>query len=134
MNLSIGERIALINCLQQNTRAGSFLTLRSDRKLLENLSLSEGEFKDVGIRPEGNVVKWDGSKDPNKEFEFSDLDRAWIKSALKTMNTKEQLTQDYYGLYLEFVGEEGEKFSPSESDNVLPMPKKDDGPVEPEVA
>ena len=117
MNLSIGERIALINCLRQNQRAGSFLTLKSDRKLLENLSMSEQEFKDVGIRTEKEMVVWDGSKDPLKEFDFTDLDKDWIKSALKTMNDQNKLTQDYYGLYLEFVGDEGaDEFKPAPSE------------------
>ena len=59
MKLKIIERITLLDILPKE---GNFNTLKTLRKLKENISLSEEEVIGINVVQDGNRITWDNEK------------------------------------------------------------------------
>ena len=103
--LTIGERFALLGILPGE---GNFATLRIVRKLRENISLTEDEMKDFGVKQiqsnGGSQLTWDVNKATiEKEFEFGEFAEELIRTKLKELNDKDKLENNHFTIYEKFV-------------------------------
>jgi len=114
MKLTIQDRILIENILP---KSGSFLNLKIIKSIRENLTFTEEEIKECKITevfvPELNAtnVKWDVSKDVEKEIFISALGLDFISDLLKKLDNEKKLPMEYYYLYDSLVNkvEIGEK-------------------------
>ena len=113
MKLTVFERAVLVNVLPKE---GNFKTLKTVRKLREDLSLTEeeGELYKVAFlpgdkdSPEGKMtwktVDDDGTPIPQeKEIEVSKLGSELIQGILEKLNEQGKLTMEHYSLYEKFI-------------------------------
>jgi hypothetical protein len=101
MKLTVLERMALLHALPQE---GNFATLKIVRKLREDLSFSEAEYKAWGIEelPNGRM-SWKVNEE--KELEFGEKATDIIVASLKKLNETDKLTVDHLSVYEKFVKE-----------------------------
>lgn len=78
MKLGIPERIRLLAILPEK---GNLLTIKIVRELREELSFSEKEHKDFGIRTLGNNIQWDDNAKP-KNVKIGDQGKELIEKSL----------------------------------------------------
>ena len=104
MELSVFERITLLNILPKQR---NFATLIILRKLREDLSFDEAENKalDFQIKKNG-LVKWRTEADKPKEVEMGEKAFEIIVETLKRLDERELLTDQHYSLYCKFIGDE----------------------------
>lgn len=105
MKLNLFERFKLLEILPQQ---GNFVTLKIVRQLREDLSPSEGEYKEYEIKllDEGRKVKWNPEKaQKEKDIAMGDVAKEVIVTALKTLNDKNELKGEYFTVYEKFIGE-----------------------------
>ena len=112
MNLTVMERVVLGNLLPAE---GDFITLKVLRKLREDLSFSDVDFKkwDIQTIPStdggGSRLAWkmvnDKGKPIDQEAEISIGEKATdvIVESLEKLNESKKLTNDYFTLYEKFV-------------------------------
>jgi len=93
------ERLALLHVLPQE---GSFATLKIVRKMREDLSFDEEEYKRIGMKelPNGRTT-WE--KDEEKEFEFGEKATDIIVRSLRKLNAEEKLLADHLSVYEKYV-------------------------------
>lgn len=103
--LTVGERFALLGILPSE---GNFATLKIVRRLRESLTLTEGEYKEYGVKEintsNGNSLSWN-SKKANIEvkLEFGDMAVELIRTKLKELDDKKKLDSNHYTIYEKFV-------------------------------
>jgi len=102
MKLSIVERIQLIGLLPGE---GNAVTLRIVNDLRNDLSFSEKEIKEAGIKQdvENNRVVWNGACDLVKDVKIGDTARGVIVDALKKMDDEKKLTLAIMPVYERFL-------------------------------
>lgn len=132
MKLLVPERIILQGILPKE---GDFITLKLVRKLREALSFSEEEIKLLGFTYEfscpkckqvifspaplncgtcnvamvvGGNIRWKQENDPSKDVYMGSKAKELCVSALKELDQKKKLTEQFMELF--------EKFIPSESE------------------
>src|SRR3990172_10013569 len=98
MKLSITDRLTLLQILPSE---GDILTIKMVRDLIDRLSFSEQEFKDLNIRTEGSQALWD--KEIEIEVEIGPKALAIIVAALERLNQEKKLTVGYIPVYEKFV-------------------------------
>src|SRR5581483_6012396 len=96
MLLSVKDRILLFTLLPSE---GDILSLRTVRKLREDLAFSDDENRELKIQQTGPSYHWDPAADKLKEVELSGIAQAIIKNALKRMNENKSLTVDHIDLW-----------------------------------
>lgn len=106
LKMNIATRLKLSELLSD--QAGSYSRLKAIRAIRENMSLSDEEVVATGyvedIQADGRVnSKWNATKDPLKECEFTDVLVDVIVKKLKDLDKKEQLTDAQMPLYEAFV-------------------------------
>ena len=104
MKLNIGERFAVLNLLP---REASFANLKILRKLKEDLSFSEKEWKEYGIEeiPEGGL-KWKPEMaNVTKEVAIGEIFTQVIIEKLKELNGQDKLPEGCFTIYEKFVEE-----------------------------
>ena len=102
MQLSVMDRLTLLNVLPQQ---GNIKTLRSLRKLREQLAFTEKENKDLEVvynEDEGKIY-WNMSKESPIDVEVGEVMRELISGELLKIDAKNELTEAHIGLYEEFV-------------------------------
>jgi len=92
MLLSVKERLVLLQAIPPQT--GNLTTLRIVRKLREDLSFSEEEHGELGLRVEGGQITWDGEAQKSKEIEIGEVAHQIIVDNLRALNGREALTED----------------------------------------
>ena len=102
MKLTFMQRMMILQVLPET---GSFITIKVVRKLREDLSASEKEYKHLGITEDAETgrVNWDQTKDKLKEVEIGEIASEMIKKKLKEMDSAEELTPNHESLYEMFV-------------------------------
>ncbi len=101
MKLSVLDRVSLLNILP---REGDITSLRLVRETRENLSFSETERAELQFKtfPTGHM-KWKDNGNIEKDIELGDTVIGMIVVALKTLNEKKELLEEYLDLYERFV-------------------------------
>ena len=102
MKLNIGERFALLNILPQKE---DFANLKILRKLKEDLSFSEKEFKEYKFTemPEGGL-RWPPEvANITKEIQVGEIATQIIVEKLKELNRTKELPDECYTVYEKFV-------------------------------
>lgn len=108
MILTVMERANLLNILPKE---GNFATLRTVRKLRENVGLHEDEMKkwEVKVSPDGKI-EWRVADDEGNpisqeaDVEISEQGVDIIKAALRLLDEKKALKEEHFTLYEKFVG------------------------------
>jgi len=105
MKLTIKERLMILNILPKQS---NFATLKIVRKLEEDLSFSENEYKEFGFdvtEINGQVItKWNSEKNQEvKDIKIGEKALDIIVESLKKLDNEKKLTQDHYVLYKKFV-------------------------------
>ncbi len=102
MELSVGERLALLDVLPKE---GDYTTLKLLRKLREALSFSEGEHKSLKFEKEGDTVRWQEQGDIPKDIVIGEKTTDIIVDALKKRNRDKTLSDAHFTLYERFIQE-----------------------------
>jgi hypothetical protein len=95
MNLSVAERLVLLQVLPQE---GDLTTIRIVGKLREELSFTEDEHAALGFEFEGTSVKWEGTADTGRDFEFGAKARETVVKALEKLDKDGKLTAQHLTL------------------------------------
>lgn len=103
MNLTVGERIALLQLLPKE---GNFVTLKIVRDLQGALSFSESEIEEYSIVENGGHVRWNTDADEGADVEVGEKALDIITTALRQADEEERLTQATFELYERFVANE----------------------------
>ena len=109
MKLNIKDRLVLLNTLPPE---GNFATLKIVHELKMALAPSEEEAKAIGLVQEAEQIRWNPTKDVEKDIPIGKVARGVIETALKRLDAEQKLTPDHLGLYERFVvGEDEEEKS-----------------------
>jgi hypothetical protein len=100
VKLDIGSRIRLLGILPEK---GNLLTLKIVRTLRDDLSFSEKEHKDFGIKVTENQITW-SDKAKLKEVKIGDEAKKVVEESLKERNEKDELTIPDLALWEKFIG------------------------------
>jgi hypothetical protein len=108
MKLKIVDRI---NILQVLPTEESFATLKIVRKIVENVGLTDADFKEYEIKefPEENRMVWNEDNDVEKEFTFGEKSYSIIRDALIKLDKDKKITNQFYSTYEKFVGDDEEE-------------------------
>ena len=109
MLLNVKQRLLLMNILPDN---GNYDTLKIVRKQQDLLGISDEEHSRLKIKREGDLIKWDESKDEPVEIEIGEVAGHIIKRELIRLDNDGQLQMEFLPLYEHFV--EGEDWPPKE--------------------
>ena len=100
LKLNISERFALIGILPQKA---DYAGLKELRKLREKLSLTDDEVKEFEfkstITPEGATSTWNSKKDREVEVRVGEIVAEMVKTVLKDLNSKKELTERHMTLF-----------------------------------
>lgn len=88
MNLDIKNRLLLISMLPQQ---GTLSDMVDIYDLVRDLKLSDKEKGDIAYIENGNYVKWDYEKDPNKNIEISSSQINIIKKAIENLDKEHKI-------------------------------------------
>ena len=100
MQVTVLERIALLNLLP---REGNILTVRTIRDLKKKLEFTESDIKTLDLKPEGQMIRWSHEKEFELTVEFTDGESGIIKAELKRLDEEKKLTADHISLYEKFM-------------------------------
>lgn len=100
MNLNVKERLMLLGLLPNE---GNFANLKIIRKLQEDLSFSEEEHQEFGLKETEQGVEWVTAADREKEVEIGLKASEIIADALKDLDRKNKLQVDHISLFEKFV-------------------------------
>jgi len=106
MKLNIGERFAILNLLP---REASFANLKILRKLKEDLSFSEKEWREYGFEeaPNGGLRWKPEIANATKEVVVGEVANQMIVKKLKELNGQDKVPDDCFTIYEKFVKEDG---------------------------
>lgn len=125
MLLRVRDRLFIIDILPQ---VGDYTTLKVVRTMREALSFSEEEHKNLKFVHEGNGVAWDEGADSPVDIAVGEVATNIIVDALKELNSRRLLKDEFLPLYEHFV--EGEEWS---LDSVRPDNGTEPTPLQPEL-
>jgi len=106
MKLSIKDRLVLLNTLPPE---GSFATVKIVHELKMALAPSEEEAAAIGLVQEAGQLRWDPTKDVEKDIPLGKVAKGIIETALKKLDAEQKLTPDHLSLYERFVEGEDEE-------------------------
>ena len=102
MNLGVFDRLILLNILPKE---GDFTTLKIIRKMREDLSFSEEEYKALELKTgDKGQVLWKQEADKPNEINIGEKATDIIVEVLKKLNDGKKLTDQHDSLYEKFVG------------------------------
>ena len=99
MKFNVMERVTLLGILPPTE--GSYLTYKILTNLKTDLSFSEKDHEDFGLRQQDGMILWDKSDD--KEVEVGDQAREIIKESLKKLDEAGKITPQNATLYERFM-------------------------------
>ena len=102
MKLNIAERLTLLNVVPKE---GNYATLKVVRKLQEDLSFSEEDFKKYKLVQKGEQITWDTDADnaEQKDVDIGEMALDMIQTSLKELDTKKKLKAEHFLLFEKFV-------------------------------
>lgn len=97
MQLTLRDRLIILNILPTE---GNFITMTAKHDLIEKIKVTQDEIVSLKIEstPEGGI-KWDGTKDEEKEFEITELELKLVKEKLKKLDEEGKLNDDILIIY-----------------------------------
>lgn len=105
--LNLNERLTLLNLIPKES---NFSTLRIIRKFTKDLGITDDEYKEFGIKQEGEKITWKPENaEKEKEFEIGEIANQLVVSALEKLDQEKKLEQVHYTLYEKFVNSEKEE-------------------------
>ncbi|MHA2068124.1 MAG: hypothetical protein ACXABY_27500 [Candidatus Thorarchaeota archaeon] len=102
MELSVLDRVLLFNVLPAE---GNVTSLRIIRKLREDISFSDKENEEFGIKTEEGKITWN-SNGTIKDIEIGEKATDIIVEALKDLDKRDKLTVSHLELYDKFIKDE----------------------------
>ena len=96
LKLSVGERFTLIGILPQKA---DYAGLKELRKLREKLSLTDDEVKEFEFKTNEQVSTWNSKKDREVEVRVGEIVAEMVKTVLKDLNSKKELTERHMTLF-----------------------------------
>ncbi len=103
MELSVPERLAMLNLLPQQ---GNFVTLKLLRELREALSFTDEEVEKFKVKVANERITWDNSATVDREIEIGSTMTTLIAETLRKLDKAKQLTNAHMSLYEKFVAGE----------------------------
>ena len=103
--LNISERLTVMNLLPKE---GSFITLKVIRDTVSILGIQDKEFKEFGVKQEGERVSWNSKGNEEKIIELGEKATDLIVEALKKLNEEKKLEQVQFSLFEKFVDKKEE--------------------------
>ena len=91
MKLTVLERLIL---LRELPKEGNFATLRILRSLVSSLGLSEEEYKEFGVKQDGERITWNNNGDVETEIEIGEKATDIIVETLKELDDNKKLTEE----------------------------------------
>ena len=89
MKLNALERITLLQILPTK---GDVITLRIIRDLSSALGFTEDEHKALNFTQDGEIIKWDPSKDVPKDVPFGEVARKTVTDLFKKLDKAKEMT------------------------------------------
>ncbi len=109
MNLSVKDRLMLINILPKE---GDFKTLKSLRKVREALAFTDPEQESLKFVNKDGMITWDEQdkdKPMRREIEITKSIDALIVEALEKLEKTKKLTDELFELYEMFMLDDEEE-------------------------
>lgn len=100
MKLNVLERITALGIMPE---AGNFATLRVMNDLRMALSLTEAEFKEFGVKQDGDQMSWNKKGAEEREVKIGEKATDILVEALKKLDKDEKLTNQHFTLFEKFV-------------------------------
>ncbi len=100
MKLNVLERITALGIMPE---AGNFATLRVMNDLRMALSLTEAEFKEFGVKQEGDQMSWNPKGTEEREIKVGEKATDILVEALEKLDKEKKLLNQHYTLYEKFV-------------------------------
>ncbi len=100
MKLNVLERIIALGIMPE---AGNFATLRVMNDLRMALSLTEAEFKEFGVKQEGDQMSWNPKGAEDREVKVGEKATDILVEALEKLDKEKKLLNQHYTLYEKFV-------------------------------
>ena len=90
IRFTIKERLAIQEILP---KSGGITKMIIIRELITKTALTGEDIKTVGMKdnPDG-TTSWDPSKDPNKEYDFTESELSILKESAKQIDKEEKIT------------------------------------------
>lgn len=105
MNLSIKERLILLNVLPAQESYGNMLILRD---LMGELGFSEADHDSIGLTEADGDVSWDEEKAILKDVSIGLVAYELIQKGFKKLDSEKLITVDLMATYKRFVEDEVE--------------------------
>ena len=96
LKLNVSERFAIIGILPQKA---DYAGLKELRKLREKLSLTDDEVKEFEFKTNEQVSTWNSKKDREVEVRVGEIVAEMVKTVLKDLNSKKELTERHMTLF-----------------------------------
>jgi hypothetical protein len=106
MELSVYERMTLLQVLPVVHRESSFIKLKTLNGLLEQVGFDEHELTDWEIVQDGERITWNHTKAEDKDIEMGPVATAMALDALEWLDRNEKLNMGVMDLCAKF-GYEG---------------------------
>lgn len=113
MELSVYERLTLLQTLPIVHRESSFIKLKTLNGMMEQVGFDEGEITDWEIEQDGERVTWNEAKATGKDIELGPVATALVLDALEWLDRNEKLNMGTLGLCEKF-GYEGQELEDEE--------------------
>jgi len=102
MKLSVLDRLIILNVLPKEN---DVTTLRIIRKLKEELSFTEQEYKMLQFVGDEKGLRWNIEADIEKDVEIGEKATDIIAEAFKTLSSQKKLHEEHLDIYDKFVKE-----------------------------
>lgn len=99
MKLSILERIILLNLLPKE---GNIATIKTIKALSEVIALTEEEQKQCNFSSDDKGLKWDRTKEPTLDHEFSGPQTKLVVEQLEKLNEEKKILVEHLTLCEKF--------------------------------
>lgn len=100
ISLSAAERMVLLGTVLP--AEGTITTARLVRALREKLALTAEEEKRLGVKLEGDILRFSTTKDRPRSFGFGGFEIELIVSRLRRLDKEEKLTEQHVSLWEKF--------------------------------
>ena len=105
MELTVLDRILLFSILPKE---GDITTVRTVRKLREDLSFSDEEQQTIELTTANDKVTWNSQTAVSKEIGIGTKAHALIVQALERLSQDKKLTPEFIQLYDRFITDESQ--------------------------
>lgn len=96
MKLNLKERLVIDGILPVE---GNFITMVIKTDIANKLKTTQEEVKELEVEFNNGLIKWNISKDVEKEFDLTELESNLIKDSLKKLDDNGKLNDDTFLIY-----------------------------------